>query len=458
MNWSVILVLALLVGFILSGTIGGTLKEGFATPRRADTGYATDGWQEDSGYVRDLRYSEQFVDVQGLGVASDFCRAVSRKGDPDSLHVACALGRRDGMDTLEYRSASKREGFQFSRDDYWRAATSSKRMDYCRILKDAGTGHWYPSCAVAGREGFKREEVRDTSPPPAIQRLLEAYEGILVWFRWQDDSDDYAQNAVFEERGRPTFPSLLRPEVSRGLQLNRWPVEAQVAHQEPQARHLRDYLRFGEPGQLRLDQTIQPRQIRAVACWVWWDTMEKGARILECSNGGRKDLMWLGIEGGGPDLPPARVATPALELPAAAIEAVGQLTEPARPTPSLSLATDRPMGQTATYVFEIWDEEQRIMRLESPQGAAKVGEWQHVVVTATDGAAWWPTWEMWVNGELVATRTDGRLSPALELTENHIGKGMRGCLQDFRIYNTPLTEDKLKAAVAWGKRKLHPVP
>jgi hypothetical protein len=109
-------------------------------------------------------------------------------------------------------------------------------------------------------------------------------------------------------------------------------------------------------------------------------------------------------------------------------------------------------------VFEIWDSEQRIMRLESPQAVARVGEWQHVVVTTTRADEWWPTWHMYVNGSLVATRTDGRLSPALFLTDNFIGKNMRGCLQDFRVYRDPMSPEKIAETIAWGKPKLHPQP
>jgi hypothetical protein len=450
MNWPVIVVLVLLVGYIVSETVGGKLKEGFAVPRRSDIGRIEDGWAEEAGYVRDLRYTEGFTDIQGHGVAADFCRAVARRGDPDSLHIACALGTRDGMDTMEYKSMTLREGFRMSRDDYFRAGASNKgRMDYCRILKDRETGEWHSSCAIAGRTGFKADEERDTIPPPAIRDLLEAYDGILTWFRWVDDEIDYAENADVESHGRAEFPSLLRPVVSRGLQLNRHAAAARVAHQP--APPLRDYLRWGEKGALTLDQAIPPRQIRAISFWIWWDAFEKGARVIECSGGGKKDLMWLGVEGGGHELVPARAAGAAQELRPDVIQSVGQLTEPAA-------VLAQPLAKAATYVFEIWDEEQRLMRLASPMGSARTDRWQHVAVTVTDGQAWWPTWQMWIDGNLVATKTDGRLSPALELTQNFIGRGVRGCIQDFRVYSKPLTEDKLQTAIAWGRPHLHPLP
>jgi hypothetical protein len=137
------------------------------------------------------------------------------------------------------------------------------------------------------------------------------------------------------------------------------------------------------------------------------------------------------------------------------------MTEPARPLQQLhpnERLPVNPHSQSATYVFEIWDEEQRIMRLESPMGAAKTGQWQHVVVTTTDNTSWWPEWQMWIDGALVASRTDGRLSPALQLTQNYIGRGVRGCLQDFRVYKAHLGSTAVSKAMAWIKERLHPLP
>lgn len=456
MHWPAIIVVALLIGYILSETVSATVREGFTTPLRADIGYAADGWGEDSGYVRDLRYTEAFVDLQGLGIATDFCRAVAKKSDPESLRISCALGRHDGMDTMEYNTKSKREGFRFSRDDYWRkGVTGNGRMDYCRILKDETTGEHYSGCAVASYNGFKPREERDTEPPLAILELLEAYEGILTWFRWRDDREDYAEVAVTQVFGRPVFPTALKPTVSRGLQLNRWSAASQAAG-EP-APPLRDYLRWGERGTLELHQAIQPRQIRAIAFWVWWDGFEKGAAIIDCGNPAKhvrvQDRIVLGVEGGGLELPPLSPKTMAAqEVRSEVVHAIGPVTQPSL------LVKPIPLSKESRYYFEIWDEESRIMRLNAPMASARTNEWQHVAVTTTDATAWWPTWQLWINGALVAEKTDGRLSPAMEITENFIGKNVRGCIQDFRVYSTPLTEDKLRSAIRYSKDRLHPTP
>jgi hypothetical protein len=81
-----------------------------------------------------------------------------------------------------------------------------------------------------------------------------------------------------------------------------------------------------------------------------------------------------------------------------------------------------------------------------------------VVLTTTDATAWWPTWQLWINGVVVAEKKDGRLSPAMVLRDNFIGRGVRGCLKDFRVYNAPMTKNKIVEAIAWSKPRLHPNP
>ena len=461
MELAIWLALAFIVAYVVSGLFGPqtrSLSEGFAmitTPLRSDVGFARDGWEEESGYERDLRYSESFADVQGLGVAADFCRAVQRKGDPDSLRMVCALGRREGFDTMEYRSRSRGEGFRWSRDDYWRSSSAGNgRMDYCRIVKDEMSGEWFSSCAVAGCDGFNVTEERDTAPPPHIRQLLEAYEDAAVWYRFFDDTADYAQNTLLEFHGRPTTPSLLKADVSRGLQFNR-------KLEEP----MRDYVRWGEPGTLALDQVVQPRQIRAIAFWVWLDTLEGQPRVLDCANpttSGKRDRVWIGVEGGDRDLP-AAISTvpetpPVAEISPQTALALGSPVEPLHPSKALPAhARSPPSRDTATWAFEIWDDQQRIMRLAG-EHKARAGQWQHVVLTTTDTNTWWPTWQLWIDGAVAATRIEGRTIPATALAENFLGRGLRGCIQDFRMYTKPMPADKIAAAARWMRPKLHGSP
>ena len=92
---------------------------------------------EDGGWVRDLRYKEEYVDVQRVGFKNDLCRVVMRRGDPGSMIMACALAGGDGTPSRGYKTRSKAEGFKFSRDDYFREVNGDLRDDYCRIVKTA---------------------------------------------------------------------------------------------------------------------------------------------------------------------------------------------------------------------------------------------------------------------------------------------------------------------------------
>jgi hypothetical protein len=65
---------------------------------------------------------------------------------------------------------------------------------------------------------------------------------------------------------------------------------------------------------------------------------------------------------------------------------------------------------------------------------------------------------MWINGSRVAEKVEGRSIPAIALANNVIGKNMRGCLQDFRVYRAPMTEKKIRNAMEWSKPLLHPMP
>ena len=422
-GWTWIIVLLMLGGYILIETLGSlgalAIVEGFSNYREP--------LREDSERIkggRDMRFAAANVNLDGIGsVAVDFCRAVTnpfhtaRVTDDGSLCVICE--RADGGAPLQ--SHSVRDGFRMSRDDYW-----TERGDYCRILKDDATGEWSSQCLVPGKHAFKDTEMIDADPPPRIKDLLHAYDGILMWFRFVDDRLDYAGNAICSSGSKGVeFSEVLAPLKTRGVQLNR-----------DLAVETRGFLRVGErSGTSRqageasspthstpthstdqsnllapLGPTISPRQIRAISCWVWWDVIESGATLFEAHNSSevvhRKDRIALGVEGEG-------------------------------------------------YFFEIWDEEQRIMRINAPMGSVNVGVWQHVTVTTTDSTAWWPTWQFFIDGALVATKSDGRLSPAMELVEASIGRGVRGCIVDFRLSRVPLDPP---ATMDWARPRLYASP
>jgi hypothetical protein len=63
-----------------------------------------------------------------------------------------------------------------------------------------------------------------------------------------------------------------------------------------------------------------------------------------------------------------------------------------------------------------------------------------------------------LDGRLAAERTDGRQIPAEVLTDNYLGRGLRGCLMDFRVYGRPLTQTDIQSTRAYAKERLHPTP
>jgi len=88
-----------------------TLNEGFSSlmavgespfwsmhmPLRGDVGIG----QEQAGYIQDLRYFADYVDVQGLGVKHDFCRMVlPSTGSKQDTFFACALGGTEGLSSI----------------------------------------------------------------------------------------------------------------------------------------------------------------------------------------------------------------------------------------------------------------------------------------------------------------------------------------------------------------------
>ena len=457
--WSIILIISALAIYVLYERASPTLLEGFRVPVRSDMREPS---SEEAGYIRDPRYTAQFADVQGSGVAADFCRAVAKKGDPDSVRIACALALREGMNTLEFHSRSKKQGFRFSPDDYWRHRPNSHQMDYCRILHDdeRGSTSWASFCALTTKSGIGPAEEQDVEPPLFIRKLLIAYEGILVWYRWQEDGLDITGTTEASLVGRAQIPTMIKPVKTRGLQLNRHPAAAAAAGE--MAPPIRDLVRFGEKGTLHLDQDVKPGTIRAIAFWIFWDQFEKDAAVLHCSTADGKNRVWIGVDGSGPSPSPmaARPVAGAQEITPEQLQNLGSPRVEEVPLFAMqphAVKHELDREKTASWIFEIWDESQRIMRIKAPFGA-KVGVWQHVVITTEDSTTWWPTWQIWLDGVKVTEQPEGRMIPALFLTNNRIGENVRGCLQDFRMYREPMTEVKIKEAIEWSSRFLHPTP
>jgi hypothetical protein len=194
-----------------------------------------------------------------------------------------------------------------------------------------------------------------------------------------------------------------------------------------------------------LDQDISPKTIRAFSFWVWWDVFDKDARIFDLSNDG-KDRVWFGVlTGPGQNAAPL-AAQQAIEVRPEHYLVQQPLVEPMKEVSDV---------EATYYVFEIWDQDQRITQLRVQK--AKENRWQHITITTTNTDSWWPTWTLWVDGKKEVEK-EGRAIPALALKHNFIGKNFKGCIQDFRVYNRPMTEADIESAIQWSGPLLHPNP
>jgi len=433
------------------GFTDGVVPEYFGRffPRRVDVGPNS---KEEGGWIRNPRYFEGYVDLQRLGYKGDFCRVIEKKDMPESRIVACALAGQEGLDPYTYRTESARAGTRFSRDDYFRDVNKDGREDYGRILKveQAPNDRWEARAVLAGLTRFSHKEIPDNDPPPHIADLLWFFEGIMVWYRFVDDMLDYGENTQL-------WLTNGKMEASRGCTLRN------------------QYIKIGENPQLEFDTKVQLRQLRAISVWVYFDEFTHNARILDFGNGAGRDNVLLGIEGKGN----TNDAFMGAGTSASLSETNAEL-EPAEVTPQEQLDIDdrvpssfpsdlpQSISPKANLLFEIWDTEQRKMRLKVSNVIPRKA-WTHIAVTTTDSTSFRPTWQVYINGTSVFTHPDGHMPLKSYTTQNYLGRSnwetetsqypdrderLQGSLFDFRLYRTPMSATKIQKTVEWGKHQL----
>jgi hypothetical protein len=503
MDWMIYTVLILLLIIVLWEWFRGhLLYEGYENnvpayfgkffPQRSDV--VPGQLEEQDGYVRNKRYSEAYADIQGLGYKADFCRVVERPQDPDSRRVVCALAGQEGLDTFAYSSKSARAGVRFSRDDYYRDVNGDKRDDYCRILKvkQAPGDAWEVRCIPAGLIEFKKDmEIIDSKPPVDITELLLFFEGIMVWYRFIDDMVDYAENSKLalagsielDETPRPRDP----PPRVEGLGINKLPA---VTESKPPAEQ---FLRIGENDKLEWESKVRLRDLRAVSVWVFFDEFTQNAPIFDFGNGAGKDNVRLAIEGRGNRAAKLRgVMRPQPDEFAKVCNAVAAVEvspklyletsdanvdeyeckgpEPVESTyPEEDSAPEEAGPPSANLIFEIWDTQQRKMRIRAIN-AIPLRQWCHVVVTTTDASSFRPTWQVYIDNRMVLEYEDGHMPLNSYTTLNYIGKSnweevgagqydhqderFRGSLFDFRLYRLPMSAAKINKTYEWGRARI----
>jgi len=449
-------------------------------PRRGDVGPE----QEQDGLIRDNRYFHDYADLQRFGAKTDFCRMVQQGDDIKNKFIACALGGTENLSSISFRSPSVKQGLVLGRDDYMRDTNGDGREDYCRIVKE-GEGTFVAKCNVATETGFSGDMVIDSNPPEEIAMLLRFYQGAMFWLRLRDDMIDYSQNLYVNVAGKAEVEEHPpRPATTEALTFN----------------GLDQFLRIGDDSYLTFGNTVTLRNMRAVHVWVKFEEFTNNAHIFDFGNGAGIDNVWLGILHRGnqgidqdattslicgdtsmatvPDAPsgaqPEHEMSPQelMETTAAnveeftcdgfAVQPIVKSRNSAKPRSKLLPA------KTADMIYEIWDKDQRKMRIKVPKMFTK-GEWTHVVITATSMDAFRPDIAIYKNGKKAYIEPSGWLPQNSNTTKNYLGKSnwtddtsqyanrdelFKGSIFDFRAYKSILSEKVVKDSFGWGKKLL----
>jgi len=457
--------------------------------------------QEDPTVIRDPRYFNDYADVGRIGVAYDFCRMVSDKDEPDALYFACGLAGTDGTSTLSFRTSKSNKGFRLSYDDYMRDINGDGRDDYCRILKWKGDSSWQAVCQRATDTAFEEKETVDADPPPETKTLLSFYQGNVLWLRMMNTMNDYIGNSKVLINGSLTLdetPTRPRLDQASGVQFN----------------GIDQFIRLTDGSDVSLGNKLPMRAVRAVMVWARFDEFTQNAKLFDFGNGKGKDNFFLGILGkgdsvastgviretgcesigakrlehaqacslgedstvptdpsgsqGAPEMSPQRL----METSAANVnefDCKGFEVYPRRLT-SQQTPDDSLNGTptVATLIYEVWEKEQRRMRVKV-NGVIPLKKWVHICVATTNSDAFRPNLAIYINGEKVVQKESGFLPAASVMTNCYIGKSnwansvsqyenrdelFKGAMFDFRMYKGMVSEKMIKDSYSWGKAKL----
>ena len=449
-------------------------------PRRGDVGI--NPTEEQSGYVRDIRYTAMYTDVQRLGQEHDFCRMIHpTSGTEKDLFFACALGGTEGLTTVQYKTPSVKDGFQISRDDYMNDVLKEGRAGYCRILK-TGTDTFEAKCNPAGDYSFQSNMITDGNPPDDIKILLSFYEGIMFWMRFRDDLLDYAKNLTITTAGQLEIDPVPKP-TTEGLEFN----------------GVDQYLRIGDGSNLELGNVVQLRYLRAVSCWVYFEEFTNNAKIFDFGNGAGMDNVFCGIVGKGnptlqqdpaastscqdesqktiPDAPSGAQGTYEQSPQTAMLTSSANVNVYSCPDPELTgriMPPTQPFhvsegdAATADLLYEVWDNKQRKVHIQV-KNVFPLRKWVHIVITTEGSDPWKPALKIYKNGELVHTEPSAFLPQTNDTKNNYIGKSnwsnatspyqnadqlFKGKLFDLRAYQMPMNKKKISDTITWGKALL----
>jgi hypothetical protein len=123
---------------------------------------------------------------------------------------------------------------------------------------------------------------------------------------------------------------------------------------------------------------------------------------------------------------------------------------------------------TATLIWEVWNGELRMEHVNVLK-AFKLKTWTHCCITTASSDGVRPAIQIWIDGQKMAEK-DGTHMPQIAVTKNnYFGKNnwmsgssqfenkpelFKGGLFDVRGYSQPMSEQKLKKTISWGKKHL----
>lgn len=457
-------------------------------PRRGDVGFNL----EEKGYAQDKRYFRGYGDVQGFGFKHDFIRVVipevinsdltkvgiSKQQNNNKSFVAVALAGTNGLSSVSFRSKDVSQGLKLSRDDYIRDIHNDNHDAYCRIIR-ADDNTFQPMCIRALNTKFSDENEVDPNPPENILTLLEFYDGCIGWLRFRDDMLDYVNNLTVQTIGNPFIDETPNPTITRGVSFN----------------GIDQYIRISDSKDLTLGSMINLRTIRAFSVWVYFDSFTNNAHIFDFGDGAGNNNIHLSIIGKGdetvsdaelrpllcgpematiPDYPagphPCKETTPQhlMELKANVNEFECNIFDVEPTREKIQKQKQRITPTRATLLYEVWDGKQRKMRIKVNK-VIPLKKWTHITITAKSNDSFRPDIGIYINGTQVFMEQSGYLPQAKSTTNNYLGKSnwsnqtsqyelkdelFNGKLFDFRMYNTIMSEQKLKKTLQWGMNYL----
>jgi hypothetical protein len=311
----------------------------------------------------------------------------------------------------------------------------------------------------------------------------------MIWYRFKDDLLDYAQNTRLGLLGNIKIDQNPLPKTTEGLKINSASLSVPAEQ----------FIRIGENDELEFDQKVELNNLRAFMFWVKFDVFTNNAHIFDFGNGAGHNNVYFGIEGTGNDPNIAKQrdvnqvvnasnvvcqSTAPRELDPRIFmkyteanveiydcpgpEPIARATEPNEPydpNSYIGQTQETPKPKTANLLFEIWDAQQRKMRIKCVD-AIKERTLHHIAVTVTD-LSFRPSWKVYVDNKLIYTEIEGHLPQTNYTTKNYIGRSnwentserysderFRGTLFDFRMYKTPISEEKISKSIMWGKKQL----